>query len=206
MDGADLSLGSLSAPHPAHPKRSEVRPAGVHRERVQAAKPQAAKPQAKSRAKPVGLMWSGLAGFVAGAICWHFVGFWGFMTEAVFHARPDGSAKSVQRMTGASAKNQNRQPGAVAATAAANASCSLAAMDRSGGDIQPRGCEGHTYKFHPSRQIARADRGDFGPTPVPTLISGEATGAVAVGGWSARVETSEQAGTEKAGTKLKKAD
>jgi hypothetical protein len=116
-------------------------------------------------------------------VCWHFVGFWSFMTEAVLYARPDGSPKIAQRPL--AAKTQNRQPGAEVVTAA-NAACSLAVKDLVG-DVQPRTCEGHAYKFHPSRNIVRADRGDFGPAPVLTLISGPAAGMVAVGGWSARV-------------------
>jgi hypothetical protein len=193
MDGADVSLGTVSAPPAVGPARGDVQ-----RPVVSNGGPAAV---AKRRpVKPLGLVWSGLAGFVAGAVCWHFVGFWGFMTEAVFYARPDGPAKGAQRVAGASAKNQNRQPGAVA-NAAAPAACSIAAMDRTGGDVQTRGCEGHSYKFHPSRNIVRADRGDFGPTPVPTLISGEGVGVVAVGGWSARIEA-----TEGPGAKTKKAD
>lgn len=188
MDGADVSLGTLNAPPALETVRGDAqRPVVSARARAAVAKPRPG--------KPLGLAWSGLAGFVAGAICWHFVGFWGFMTEAVFYARGDAPAKGAQRVAGTSAKNQNRQPGAVA-NAAAPASCSIAAMDRKGGDVQARGCEGHSYKFHPSRNIVRADRGDFGPTPVPTLISGEGVGVVAVGGWSARIETTEGPGAK----------
>ncbi|MEQ1697153.1 MAG: hypothetical protein ABL901_15065 [Hyphomicrobiaceae bacterium] len=184
MDGADLSLGALGAPSSIqHVRDDGRRPAIQNRGRAGGGKP---------KTKPLGLIWSGLTGFVAGVVCWHFVGFWGFMTEAVFYARPEGAAKSLQRGAGASSKNQSRQPGAVA-NASAIASCSIAAMDRTGGDVHARGCEGHSYKFHPSRNIVKADRGDFGPVPVPTLISGEGVG-VAVGGWSARIEATEGAG------------
>lgn len=193
MDGADLGLATMGAPAAVGHARHDVRrPAAQNRARTGAAKPRTT--------KPLGLLWSGLAGFVAGAVCWHFVGFWGFMTEAVFYARPEGAAKGVQRAAGASVKNQSRQPGAVA-NAAAIASCSIAAMDRTGGDVQTRGCEGHSFKFLPARNIVKADRGDFGPSPVPTLISGEGVGGAAVGGWSARIEA-----TEGPGAKGKKAD
>lgn len=121
-------------------------------------------------------------GFIAGAVCWHFVGFWDFMTEAVFYARPDQS-KGIQRQS----KIQSRQPGSTAA-APALLNCSLVRRVAAGGDAHPSECDGHIYKFQPPRNIVRADRGDFGPTPVPTIISGsEAPSA----GWSARVETLE---------------
>ena len=129
---------------------------------------------------------AGLAGFVAGAVCWHFVGFWSFMTETVFHARPEAQGKGAHRPVPWLAKNQQRQPGAVGVSNAPLA-CSLVAKVVAG-DAAPRSCDGHTFKFHPSRNIDRADRGDFGPVPVPTLISGEGVGVVAVGGWSARVD------------------
>lgn len=108
------------------------------------------------------------------------------MTEAVFYARPDGVGKVVQRATGVAVKTQSRQPGA-AAVSAVNAACSLAVKDQIG-DVQPRSCEGHVYKFHPTRNIVRADRGDFGPVPVPTLISSQSAGGTAVSGWAARIE------------------
>ena len=193
MDGADINLGTVGASLSVGHVRADVRKLAVQK----VSGGTVAKPR---KAKPLGLLWSGLAGFVAGAVCWHFVGFWGFMTEAVFYARPDGAAKGAQRISGAFSKNQNRQPGAVL-NAAALASCSVAALDRIGGNVQPRGCDGQSYKSLPSRNIVRADRGDFGPTPVPTLISGEGVGVVAVGGWSARIET-----TEGPGAKTKKAD
>lgn len=188
MDGADLNLGTMSAPAAVgHARGDGRRRAVANRTRGGDGKPRTI--------KPFGLAWSGLAGFVAGAVCWHFVGFWGFMTEAVFYARPDGPAKGAQRVAGMSTKNQNRQPGAVA-NAAALAACSIAALDRTGADAQTRGCEGHSYKFHPSRNVVKADRGDFGPTPVPTLISGAGVGVVAVSGWSARIETTDEPGAK----------
>lgn len=200
MDGADLNsdlkLGPFRSPAPVVATvRDDVRRTAVAGRGQVSGGVRGAKPR---QGKKLGLMWSGLAGFVAGAICWHFVGFWGFMTEAVLYARPEGAAKGAVRVAGGQAKNQSRQPGA-AANAVAN--CLIAGLDRAGGEAQTWGCEGHTFKFHPSRHIVKADRGDFGPTPVPTLISGQGVVGAAVSGWSARVET-----TGDAGGPVKKAD
>jgi len=174
MTGGDASLAVVGAPAstsgPGHDRSVTGR---ARRDKARATTPQ-------------GMIWAGLAGFVAGAVCWHFVGFWSFMTETVFYARPEAQARGVQRPGPAWAKNQHRQPGAVAVSAAP-AACSLVAKGTAA-DVAPRSCDGHTFKFHPSRHIDRADRGDFGPVPVPTLISGEGVGVVAVGGWSARVD------------------
>lgn len=195
MDGADLNLGRFESSPPVVSKvqRDVSRAVDAGRGQgsgsVRGVKP----PQGKT----LGLVWSGLAGFVAGAVCWHFVGFWGFMTDAVLYARPEGGAKGAVRVAGSQTKNQSRQPGA--ATAVAN--CLIAGRDKAGGEAQTRGCEGHTFKFHPSRNIVKADRGDFGPSPVPTLISGQGIVGAAVSGWSARVEPSGETGVG-----VKKAD
>lgn len=184
MDGGDVDGAAFEMPVQV-PVRSEARPALVAGVAGGVAGRLRGK-TTRATTTPVGVVVAGLAGFVAGAVCWHFVGFWSFMTEAVFYARPEAQGKAVLRPALALVKNQNRQPGAVAVSDATVA-CSLVAKVAAG-DAEPRGCEGHTYKFHPSRNIARADRGDFGPVPVPTLISGEGVGVVAVGGWSARIE------------------
>lgn len=189
MDGSQVGEGELALPGAGT--------GSVPSDRVnRARKPAAAKPM-----RPAALVWSGLLGFVAGAVCWHFVGFWGFVKEAVFHARADGAALTAARAPGASGgaisasgKGQNREPGSTLALLAARSlNCSVAVMDKAGGEVQPRSCEATAVKFHPPRNIVRADRGDFGPTPVPTLISGQGT---AVSGWSARIETLDGVGVD----------
>ena len=146
-----------------------------------------------AKASPFGVVVAGLIGFIAGAVCWHFVGFWGFVKEAVFYTRSDsGVVVASTRQAGAPNKVQNRQPGsALNGAAAASLNCSVAAMERAGGDLLPKACDGPVIKFRPSRNIAKADRGDFGPTPVPTLISGAGVGGPSVGGWAARIDTIE---------------
>lgn len=136
---------------------------------------------ARAPSSRAGLLASGAMGFVAGAVCWHIVGFWGFLTEAVFYARPEGGPARVARVNGG--KAAARVP--VQDEAAANCSMAVRAPD---GDIEPVACGPKPMRFLASRNIARADRGDFGPATVPTLISGEGVG---VGGWSARIEPGE---------------
>jgi hypothetical protein len=143
----------------------------------------------KAKRSSYGLWSAGGLGFVAGALCWHFVGFWGFIKEAVFFSRTEGPVQIGTRAAGAPAKAQNRQPGSAAAALAASAgSCSFIIKGRDGSEALSKPCDGPAIKFHGARNIAKADRGDFGPTPVPTLISGPATPAPAVGGWLARIE------------------
>lgn len=144
----------------------------------------------KPRKQGASILWPGILGFVAGAVCWHLVGFWGFVTEAVFFSRTEVVSQVPARATALSSKAQSRQPGSpTAALALAAENCSVATIARAGGETTPRGCDGQPIKLRASRNITRADRGDFGPTPVPTLISGEGITGPAVGGWSARIET-----------------
>ena len=141
-------------------------------------------------ATPWQVVWAGLLGFVAGAVCWHMIGFWGFVQEAVFFSRADGPAPIVQRTAGPPSKTQSRQAGlAGPVVVSRDGNCTLAGLNRATGGVEVAGCDGIPGKFHPARGTERADRGDFGATPVPTLISGAAPPAPAVGGWSARVDT-----------------
>ncbi len=138
---------------------------------------------------------AGFAGFIAGAVCWHVVGFWSFVKEAVFFSRPDGPVQIGTRTAGAPGKAQSRQSGAAAPVLAVTSeNCTNAGVNRTDGDAAIVGCEGAvSIKFRPARGIGRADRGDFGPSPVPTLVSSSSTPAPpapaqsAVGGWSARI-------------------
>jgi hypothetical protein len=134
-------------------------------------------------------MLSGLAGFVAGAVCWHMVGFWGFVTEAVLPKRADNrDVPTIGRTFLAASKTQSRPSGIAGPLVAQSGNCTTAVSDRTGGEARIIECGSPAGKFRPPRLVARSDRGDFGPTPVPVLIGGTASGTVAVGGWSARVE------------------
>jgi hypothetical protein len=136
------------------------------------------------RAKPTGIIVSAALGFLAGAAFWHFVGFWTFVNEAVFYKRAD----AVVVAGGRPMKSQSRQSGIAGPVSAQAGNCTLAALDRSAGEARVFTCDGPVAKFRPARGVQRADFADFGPTPVPTLISGAPTSAPAVSGWSARVD------------------
>ena len=146
-------------------------------------------------ATPLVLVLSSALGFVAGALFWHMVGFWSFVNEAVFYQRADGVAPAPASRTAiASMKSQSRQAGVAGPVQAPAGNCSVALLDRAGGDILVAACDGAGVKFQPPRGIARAGFADFGPVPVPVLISGgnpSSGDAPAVSGWSARVESLE---------------
>jgi hypothetical protein len=141
----------------------------------------------------VELSLAALLGFAAGCAFWHLIGFWGFVSEAVLYSRTDLAA--VERgpagglLRPGSAKGQGR---AAAGAVAAASNCSIAQIGRGGQLVQLTGCAGTEPRLHPPRNIARADRGDFGPSPVPVIIGGFP--GAASGGWSARIEAAE-AGT-----------
>jgi hypothetical protein len=136
-----------------------------------------------------GHLLSALAGFVAGAICWHMVGFWGFVTEAVLPKRTDPrDVPTIGRTFLAASKTQNRSSGPAGPLIAQSGNCTTAISDRTGGEARVVECGALPGKFRAPRFAQRSDRGDFGPTPVPVLIGGTTGGTGAVGGWSARVE------------------
>jgi hypothetical protein len=137
------------------------------------------------------IIWAGLAGFVAGAVCWHMVGFWGFVSDAVLH-RHGTTHPSALSKDGSLAKVQSRQTGTAGPVRVSLDTCATAAIDRTGGDSKIAGCEGLAIKVRPPRNSQRADLGDFGPTPVPVLISSRSGDGTAIGGWAARVEGTDE--------------
>ena len=139
------------------------------------------------------LMTASATGFVVGAACWHMIGFWGFVREAVFYSP---STTQIARAVPL-AKSQAR-PFAASSAAVVQSTCANAAPSSTPEGVRITPCQ-TVIKFRPSRDIARGDRGDFGPTPVPTLISAspgktDLQTGTAVSGWEARVapQTSSQ--------------
>jgi hypothetical protein len=139
-----------------------------------------------------------LIGFIAGAVCWHLLGFWWFVSDVMFHRRGEPLAQ-ISRPAIVSLKAQSRQGGAAGPIVSANLDqCSRAVRDGLARDTVVSACDDGVVRFRPARGLGRADLGDFGPSPVPTLISGTsplapplglpAAGSAAVGGWLARVE------------------
>ncbi len=79
------------------------------------------------------------AGFVAGAVVWHFVGFWSFVSYAVL-----GGDHRVE----------------AAARQAAPRACATLALDRATGRTKLLGCEDVAYSPPPAVRSGPADRGD----------------------------------------------
>lgn len=79
------------------------------------------------------LLWGGL-GFVLGALFWHFVGFWSFVSDVVLNATSSGPPAAIMR------KNDLQ---ALAKKAAADAAktCIKLVRNPSGGDATARACD-----------------------------------------------------------------
>jgi len=103
-----------------------------------------------------GLGWSVL-GFVAGAIFWHFVGFWGFISSVVY---------ADNQAIGRDVVLAQRAPAVVvvsqrALTDATNASyCTAVSRDRKTGVTSARPCDGDHPTLPPDAYQGRQDRID----------------------------------------------
>lgn len=143
----------------------------------------------KARMKNV--LASAALGFISGAIFWHVVGFWGFISDIVFRGRADGVPTAMARPS-PPLKFQSRRTAVPAASSGVDTNqCSAVAIDRTGGEARIGACDPTVTARRSVGAIARSDFGDFGPVPVPTIISGRDTRETAVGGWSARIDTAE---------------
>lgn len=85
-----------------------------------------------------GLGWS-VIGFVGGAVFWHFVGFWGFMSSVVL---ADGPLPAAERPVLSSAPFQARSQWVQVAEAGAPR-CTRLALDRSTGLTVALPCDAH---------------------------------------------------------------
>jgi len=79
-----------------------------------------------------GLGWS-VIGFVVGAVFWHFIGFWGFVSEVVLAGRPPEPAAQSRMHTPAVAEKRPVQ-------VADAAPCTVLALDRQTGVTSARAC------------------------------------------------------------------
>lgn len=86
-----------------------------------------------------GLGWSVL-GFVGGAVFWHFVGFWGFLSEVVLDGGPIGIMERAAIEAPALPQAQPRQRRVQVADASAPA-CTLLSLDRKTGLTSARPCD-----------------------------------------------------------------
>jgi hypothetical protein len=136
----------------------------------------------KAQSSTFKLAASAAAGFLAGAVFWHLVGFWGFVADALYFRRSEDGV--IARQASVAPKAQSRQGGLAGPILQQSGNCS-AVVALTAVDTAVMSCDPAVVKFQPSRGVQRADYGDFGPTPVPVLISGQ---GAAVSGWSARIE------------------
>jgi hypothetical protein len=101
-----------------------------------------------SRARPVplgsaarsldglgGLGWS-VVGFVLGAVFWHFVGFWGFVSDVVLSGEPSAFFAAQPRGAAAGVRTE------IAAVSSPLASCISLALDRRTGLTSATACDG----------------------------------------------------------------
>lgn len=83
-----------------------------------------------------GLGWS-VIGFVGGAVFWHFVGFWGFVSDVVLSEGPPAASRAA--LYHAPAHAPRMRPVQVAD--ASQAPCTLLALDRRTGVTSARPCD-----------------------------------------------------------------
>lgn len=81
-----------------------------------------------------GLGWS-VVGFVGGAVFWHFIGFWGFVSDVVLAGGPDG--RTVSRPSAAFVR--------VAEAEVVVSNCTTIALDRATGRAMAVACEDEGY-------------------------------------------------------------
>lgn len=104
-----------------------------------------------------GLGWS-VIGFVLGAMFWHFVGFWGFVSEAVLAGGPiaaieQRAAEPARRKSQADALPQWVQVAEASAPA-----CTLLALDRQTGLTSARPCDADHTALPADVSLGREDR------------------------------------------------
>lgn len=111
-----------------------------------------------------GLGWS-VIGFVGGAVFWHFVGFWSFVSEVVLAGGPERSAAPPVAMT-MSMRVADASPSGVSSSAAA---CTVLVLDRRTGATSARACDGVHVALPGDAVEGREDRalakGPFGGGP-----------------------------------------
>lgn len=109
-----------------------------------------------------------LPGFIFGTIFWHFVGFWGFVSQVVLGEVPAEQAGPSPLIAVMGA----REP-AVGSGYPLDSACVALALDRATGATRSRACDGRPMA---SLHEQVADKGDLAslrprPTSAPALIS-----------------------------------
>lgn len=100
-------------------------------------------------------------GFLAGAVFWHFVGFWAFVSEAIFddgtgvqHAAPSHRALPPPVIP-------HGDPTPIARTSGPRTACIVLAIDRTGGETRAQPCPAGTFHH---RYAGLGVKRDFEPT------------------------------------------
>ncbi|MGQ0673894.1 MAG: hypothetical protein ACT4N2_13605 [Hyphomicrobium sp.] len=101
---------------------------------------------------PQALVWSG-AGFILGAVFWHFVGFWGFVSEIVYAGPGDQPAVAAVRRNAAQAA-----PHRVPAHLREAAACVKLVLDRAALETRTRNCSSADRRLPHIGVSARGDR------------------------------------------------
>lgn len=132
----------------------------VSRPEVQAAK--APGETSRQRRSSLG---AAVAGFLLGAVVWHFVGFWTFLSGVVLHGPEAARGRPPAALSGpANEVAQTALPPAAArfrlasrGGSAGPANCSAAIVDRSSGAVTVSACDRRTKRFA-KQHAGRADR------------------------------------------------
>lgn len=105
-----------------------------------------------------GLGWS-ILGFVGGAVFWHFVGFWSFVSDVVLSGgtEPPVSARTLTHSVPAGFSS-NEVQAQIPASAAVHHGCTLLFLDRQSGRTTARACDAHDYALPQDTVAGREDR------------------------------------------------
>ncbi len=105
-------------------------------------------------------------GFLAGVVFWHVVGFWSFVSQAIFD-----DATAIQQAAGNRAAGTSGSlpppdlprgdPIPIARTAGSNAACVVLAINRTGGETHAQPCPAGTFHH---RYAGLGVKRDFEPT------------------------------------------
>lgn len=142
--------------------------------------PEAAHPTAESRpSRRTPWIWGSL-GFVLGAVCWHFVGFWSFVSTIVWKGEDEASESRPLPPRQFARYASPQASAALAKNVIYNATaCATLQMDRAGGETTLIACPEPQQALRLGNGGGR--RGDL-------LVPSAAVKAPAVAEWQARIE------------------
>ncbi len=104
-----------------------------------------------------GLGWS-VIGFVIGAVFWHFVGFWGFVSEVVLAGGPIAALEQRAAEPAGRKSDIGALPQWVQVADASAPACTLLALDRLTGQTSARPCDADHAALPADSSLGREDR------------------------------------------------